>query len=81
MKISSLNLIPSGMPHKIVEIKAGLEARKKLLSMGIHVGDSIIKLNHSRWSPVLLRNLTTHSSKIAIGQGLAKKIMVGDEKL
>lgn len=80
MKILSLNLIPSGMPHKIVEITAGLEARKKLLSMGIHVGDAIIKLNHSRWSPVLLRNLTTHSSKIAIGQGLAKKILVGNDR-
>jgi Fe2+ transport system protein FeoA len=81
MKISSLNLTPSGIPHKIIEIKAGLEARKKLLSMGIHVGDSIIKLNHSRWSPVLIRNLTTRSSKIAIGQGLARKILVGDDQL
>ena len=62
------------MPHKIIEITAGMEARKKLLSMGIHVGDSIVKLNQSRWSPVLIRNLTTHSSKIAIGQGLARKI-------
>jgi len=81
MKISSLNLIPSGIPQKIIEVKAGLEARKKLLSLGIHVGDSIVKLNHSRWSPVLIRNLTTHSSKIAIGQGLARKILVGDGQL
>jgi len=81
MKTTSLNLVPSGIPQKIIEIKAGLEARKKLLSMGIHVGNSIVKLNHSRWSPVLIRNLTTHSSKIAIGQGLAKKILVGDDKL
>jgi Fe2+ transport system protein FeoA len=81
MKISSLNLTPSGIPHKIIEIKAGLEARKKLLSMGIHVGDSIIKINHSRWSPVLIRNLTARSSKIAISQGLARKIMVGDDQL
>jgi Fe2+ transport system protein FeoA len=80
MKTLSLNLVPSGMPQKIVEIKAGLEARKKLLAMGIHVGDSIIKLNHSRWSPVLIRNITTRSSKIAIGQGLANKIWVGDEE-
>jgi len=81
MKTLSLNLVPSGIPHKIVEIKSGLEARKKLLAMGIHVGDSIIKLNHSRWSPVLIRNVTTRSSKIAIGQGLARKILVGDDKL
>jgi Fe2+ transport system protein FeoA len=49
--------------------------------MGIHMGDSIAKLNDSRWSPVLIRNLTTRSSKIAIGQGLARKILVGDDKL
>ena len=81
MKIVSLNEVPSGQPFKIIQITAGLEARKKLLSLGIHIGDSIVKLNHTRWSPVLIRNLTTHSSKIAIGQGLARKIMVGDEQL
>jgi Fe2+ transport system protein FeoA len=64
-----------------VEITAGLESRKKLLALGIHVGDFISKINLTRWSPVLIRNLTTHSSKIAIGHGLARKIMVGDEPL
>jgi Fe2+ transport system protein FeoA len=81
MKTSTLNLVASGIPQKIIEIKAGEEARRKLLSMGIHVGDSIVKLNEPHWSPVLIRNLTTRSSKIAIGQGLAKKILVGDDKL
>ena len=81
MKAMPLNLIAGGQPHKIIEIVAGLEARKKLISLGIHVGDEILKLNHSRWSPVLIRNLTTRSSKIAIGQGLAKKILVGDARL
>jgi len=75
----SLNQVPSGKPYKIIQITAGLEARKKLLALGIHVGDFISKINQSRWSPVLIRNLTTHSSKIAIGHGLARKIMVGDE--
>ncbi|HSQ35043.1 MAG TPA: FeoA family protein [Candidatus Binatia bacterium] len=81
MKILSLNQVPSGQPYKIIQVTAGLDARKKLLSLGIHIGDAIVKLNHSRWSPVLIRNLTTRSSKIAIGQGLARKIMVGDEPL
>jgi len=81
MNISSLNLVPRNHPQRIVEIKAGQETKRKLLAMGIHVGDSIVKLNDSRWSPVLIRNLTTRSSKIAIGQGLARKIMVGDDKL
>ncbi len=80
MNTSTLNLIPRNVPHVIVEIKAGMEAKRKLLAMGLHAGDSIIKLNDSRWSPVLLRNLTTRSSKIAIGQGLARKILVADAK-
>lgn len=81
MKITSLHQVPSGKPYKISEITAGLDARKKLLALGIHVGDFISKINHSRWSPVLIRNLTTHSSKIAIGHGLARKIMVEDDQL
>jgi Fe2+ transport system protein FeoA len=81
MKIMNLHQVPSGKPYKISEITAGLDARKKLLALGIHVGDFINKINHSRWSPVLIRNLTTHSSKIAIGHGLARKIMVEDEQL
>jgi Fe2+ transport system protein FeoA len=81
MNILSLNQVPRNIPQRVIEIKAGQEAKRKLLAMGIHMGDSIIKLNDSRWSPVLIRNLTTRSSKIAIGQGLARKILVGDEKL
>ena len=81
MKLMTLNLAPRNVPHLVIDIRAGQESKRKLLAMGIHAGDAIVKLNDSRWSPVLIRNLTTRSSKIAIGQGLAKKIMVGDEKL
>ncbi len=81
MKIMTLNLAPRNNPLLVIEIKAGQESKRKLLTMGIHMGDSIAKLNDSRWSPVLIRNLTTRSSKIAIGQGLARKILVGDDKL
>jgi len=80
MNILTLDLVPRNVPHKIVEIKAGMEAKRKLLAMGLHVGDLIVKLNQPHWSPVLIRNLTSSSSKIAIGQGLAKKILVRDEK-
>ncbi|MCU0275723.1 MAG: ferrous iron transport protein A [Acidobacteria bacterium] len=80
MKTTSLDLACPDTAVAIVEIKAGEEAKRKLLAMGLHVGDAIIKLNHPRWSPVLIRNLTTHSSKIAIGQGLARKILVRDAR-
>jgi 3-oxoacyl-[acyl-carrier-protein] synthase II len=75
------DLVPRNIPQRVIEIKAGHESKRKLLALGIHMGDSIVKLNDSRWSPVLIRNLTTRSSKIAIGQGLARKILVGDDKL
>lgn len=81
MKILTLNLAPRNIPQIVIEIRSGQESKRKLLAMGIHMGDSIVKLNDSRWSPVLIRNLTTRSSKIAIGQGLARKILVGDDKL
>lgn len=80
MNLSPLNLVPCHIPQRIVEIKAGTEAKRKFLAMGLHVGDSIVKLNRSSWSPVLIRNLTTGSSKIAIGQGLARKILVVDAR-
>ena len=80
MNTSTLNLIPRNVPHVIVEIKAGMETKRKFLAMGLHTGDAIIKLNDPRWSPVLIRNLTTRSSKIAIGQGLARKILVADAR-
>jgi Fe2+ transport system protein FeoA len=79
MNIMTLDLAPCDTPQKISEIRAGTEAKRKLLAMGLHVGDVIIKLNQPHWSPVLIRNLTTRSSKLAIGQGLAKKILVEDD--
>ena len=80
MNALTLNTIPRDVAHEIVEIRAGMEAKRKLLAMGIHVGDIIVKLNQPHWSPVLIRNLTTNSSKLAIGQGLARKIVVRDAK-
>jgi Fe2+ transport system protein FeoA len=81
MSALSLIQIPRNVPYQVLAIKAGHEAKRKLLAMGIHVGDSIIKLSDSRWSPVLIQNLTTRSSKIALGQGLARKILVGDARV
>ncbi len=79
MNVLTLDHTPCNIPHKIIEIKAGMETKRKLLAMGLHVGDAIVKLNHQHWSPVLIRNLTARSSKIAISQGLARKILVGDD--
>jgi Fe2+ transport system protein FeoA len=75
-----LDQVPVNAPQRIIEVRAGTEAKRKLLAMGLHVGDTIVKLNDPHWSPVLIRNLTTDSTKIAIGQGLARKILVADAR-
>ena len=80
MNPTPLDQVPVNTPQRIVEISAGAEAKRKLLAMGLHVGDTVVKLNDPHWSPVLIRNLTSRSTKIAIGQGLARKILVADAR-
>lgn len=80
MNPTPLDQVPANTPQRIVEISAGAEAKRKLLAMGLHVGDTVVKLNDPHWSPVLIRNLTSRSTKIAIGQGLARKILVADAR-
>lgn len=73
-----INLLeaPSNDQLEVHEINAGANAKKRLIAMGIHVGDKIVKFNGSSWGPVLIQNVTTNSTKIAIGQRLASKIQV-----
>ncbi len=80
MNPTPLDQVPVNAPQRIVEIRAGAEAKRKLLAMGLHVGDIVVKLNDPHWSPVLIRNLTSNSTKIAIGQGLARKMLVADAR-
>ena len=80
MNPTPLDQVPVNSPRGIVGIRAGVEAKRKLLAMGLHVGDTVVKLNEPHWSPVLIRNLTSESTKIAIGQGLARKILVADAR-
>jgi Fe2+ transport system protein FeoA len=68
---------PPGTELEVLEIKAGMNARKRLISMGIHAGDKLVKFNGSAFCPVLIKNVTLNSAKIAIGNRLATKIMVG----
>jgi Fe2+ transport system protein FeoA len=73
-----INLLkaPSNVELEVIEIEAGTVAKKRLISMGIHAGDRLVKHNGSSWGPVLIRNVTLNSSKIAIGKRLASKIKV-----
>jgi Fe2+ transport system protein FeoA len=79
--MTNLNLVeaPPNSELEVIEIDAGTSAKQRLISMGVHAGDKIIKYDGSSWGPILIKNITVDSSKIAIGKGLASKILVGYE--
>ena len=69
---------PANVELEVIGINAGPWAKRRLISMGIHAGDKLIRYNGS-WGPILIKNITTDSTKIAIGRGLAQKIIVGQD--
>lgn len=74
-----MNLLeaPANIELEVLEINAGDTVKKRLISMGIHAGDRLMRFTRP-WGPVLIKNVTTDSSKIALGKGLAEKIVVTD---
>jgi Fe2+ transport system protein FeoA len=71
----TLDTISDEKKLKIIKIEAGQTVKQRLTSMGIREGDLIIKYK-GNWGPVLVKNISMNSSKIAIGRGEAKKIFV-----
>jgi Fe2+ transport system protein FeoA len=72
----SLTEAPIDKKLLISDILSGTEVRRKLSSLGIHINDCVIKVNSTKWGPILLQNLSSGTSKVAIGRGLAEKILV-----
>lgn len=74
MKMKSLLHIPAHKTVKIVSITGGKGSLRILAQLGIGVGSIItIKRNAPFAGPLLIDN---HGSSIAIGRGVAAKIMV-----
>jgi Fe2+ transport system protein FeoA len=67
---------PANKELKVTDIFSGLEAKRRLLSIGIRQSDILIKLNSPPWGAVLVKNISTGSTKLAVGRNLARKIMV-----
>lgn len=61
---------------KIIKIDAGREARGRLTALGFHPGDIVLRLSNGNWGPILVKNMSINSSKIALGRGMAEKILV-----
>lgn len=75
-KVISLIQAPADTPLKIVDIVGGHGVRRRLITMGFHKNDTIeLDLRAILRGPVLVKNLTSDTS-VALGRGVAQKIMV-----
>jgi ferrous iron transport protein A len=74
MSFKDLTQIKEGKTVKVVEINGGQQFRKKIDAIGLRVGSQIIKVS----AQVLKGPITIKigSTKLAIGHGMAKKILV-----
>lgn len=74
MKKISLAKMKENRKGRVAEISGGRALENRLMSLGIYVGREITKLSHfALQGPVALK---VGRSTLAIGHGMAKKIMV-----
>jgi ferrous iron transport protein A len=74
MELKDLTQIKKGKTVKVVEINGGHQFQRKVDAIGLRVGSQIIKLSAQVLSgPVMIK---IGSTKLAIGHGMAKKILV-----
>jgi len=68
--------VPQGQNFRIVEIKGGPGLHRRLLALGFHRGD-LVTLDREALmgGPVLVKNLAT-DTRVALGRGIAQKILV-----
>jgi ferrous iron transport protein A len=61
----------------VIDIQGGQGIRRRLGEMGIHPGDTITILRYGALrGPILIE---VHGSQVAIGRGIASKILVEEE--
>ncbi|MCJ7611119.1 MAG: ferrous iron transport protein A [Candidatus Aminicenantes bacterium] len=75
-KQMSLVELPPGAPGRLVSISGSPGVRRRLFSLGLHIGDRIsIKAQGPFRGPFLLNNLSTDNC-LAVGRGIAQRILV-----
>jgi ferrous iron transport protein A len=62
---------------KVIDIRGGPGVRQRLSQMGIHPGDIITILRYGALRGPLL--IEIHGSQVALGRGIASKIIVVEE--
>jgi ferrous iron transport protein A len=74
MTVKDLTQINKGKTVKVVEITGGQQFQKKIDAIGLRIGSRIVKLSTQVMNgPVTIK---IGSTKLAIGHGMAKKILV-----
>lgn len=68
-----LSMVDAGKEVTLMRISGGRGMRAKLYSMGIVPGAAFTVLSRNKGGPVMLR---IKDSRMAIGQGIARKIIV-----
>lgn len=77
MKKISLAQMKANQKGKVVEISGGAGLQNRLINMGIYKGRDIIKLSHiGLRGPVVIKS---GRSILALGRGMAAKIIIGVE--
>lgn len=61
----------------VADILGGVGVRRRLNQMGIHVGDTVVVRRSGIMGGPLLVEI--HGSEVAIGRGMARKIVVGGD--
>ncbi|MHA1617449.1 MAG: FeoA family protein [Candidatus Njordarchaeales archaeon] len=68
-----LSSLPTGTRGRIVSINGGWGARQRLYEMGVYPGVEIVVVENRGVGPIIVES---KGGKIAIGRGLARKILV-----
>lgn len=78
LRMGQINLAeaPAERKLKVLEINAGSDVKKRLAVMGLHTNDVLVKQTWAKWGPILVSNESNSNAKVAIGRGLADKIIV-----
>ena len=72
----SLFEAPVNIELKVLKFILSMDSKRKLLSIGIRPDDFLIKLPSPKIGAILVRNVTTGSTRLAVGRGIARMIEV-----
>ena len=61
---------------KIMQFDIDIDSRHRLLTMGVHSNDLFVRLNESKFGPILIKNLSNNATSIAVGRDLAERIYI-----